>query len=214
MLNVNIQGRIIETTAEHPFYEYAKGWIEAAKLEANDRVRTDNGWQQVDEVYDTGIYETVYNLRVADFHTYFVGDETWGFGVRAHNEYRGGPHGETSKPKNDGLESHHMPAKAVSGIKAKEGVSAIDRGPAIQMAPLDHARTSSNGKMAGSRKYRTEIETMIEVGDFRGAMAKEIRDVRRAAQEVSGDRTKYNQAMMQMLVYARNEGFILPNPNL
>jgi len=85
-LNVNIQGRIIETTAEHPFYEYAKGWIEAAKLEANDRVRTDNGWQQVDEVYDTGIYETVYNLRVAEFHTYFVGDEDWGFSVWAHNQ--------------------------------------------------------------------------------------------------------------------------------
>ena len=87
LLNVNIQGRIIETTAEHPFYEYAKGWIEAAKLEANDRVRTDNGWERVDEVYDTGVYETVYNLRVADYHTYFVGDEDWGFSVWAHNQY-------------------------------------------------------------------------------------------------------------------------------
>jgi hypothetical protein len=35
--------------------------------------------------YDTGHYETVYNIRVQDCHTYFVGDEDWGFSVWAHN---------------------------------------------------------------------------------------------------------------------------------
>jgi hypothetical protein len=35
---------------------------------------------------------TVYNLRVADFHTYFVGSEDWGFSAWAHNMY--GPFGE------------------------------------------------------------------------------------------------------------------------
>jgi hypothetical protein len=39
----------------------------------------------VEEVYDTGKEEAVYNLRVADFHTYFVGDTNWGFSVWAHN---------------------------------------------------------------------------------------------------------------------------------
>ncbi len=29
--------------------------------------------------------ETVYNLRVADYHTYFVGCDEWGFSVWAHN---------------------------------------------------------------------------------------------------------------------------------
>jgi len=29
--------------------------------------------------------ETVYNLRVAEHHTYFVGSEAWGFSVWAHN---------------------------------------------------------------------------------------------------------------------------------
>jgi hypothetical protein len=37
---------------------------------------------------DTGEYETVYNVRVADYHAYFVGAEGWGFGVWAHNHYR------------------------------------------------------------------------------------------------------------------------------
>ena len=30
----------------------------------------------------------VYNLRVADYHTYFVGDASWGFALWAHNAYR------------------------------------------------------------------------------------------------------------------------------
>jgi hypothetical protein len=38
-------------------------------------------------VYDTEQWEVVYNIRVADFHTYFVGDETWGFALWAHNDY-------------------------------------------------------------------------------------------------------------------------------
>jgi hypothetical protein len=35
----------------------------------------------------------VYNCRVAEYHTYFVGDEGWGFSVWAHNSYGpgGGP---------------------------------------------------------------------------------------------------------------------------
>ena len=34
---------------------------------------------------DTGSWETVYNFRIADFHTYFVGCDEWGFSVWAHN---------------------------------------------------------------------------------------------------------------------------------
>lgn len=38
-------------------------------------------------VEEAGEWATVYNTRVADFHTYFVCDE-WGFCVWAHNQYR------------------------------------------------------------------------------------------------------------------------------
>jgi len=34
---------------------------------------------------DTGSWETVYNFRIADYHTYFVGCDEWGFSVWAHN---------------------------------------------------------------------------------------------------------------------------------
>lgn len=36
-------------------------------------------------MFDTGCWETVYNFRVADWHTYFVGCDEWGFSVWAHN---------------------------------------------------------------------------------------------------------------------------------
>ncbi len=80
-------GRKIRTTPEHPFHEYHKGWTAAGALAAGDVIRTDDGWVQVKEVIDTGIYEKVYNVRVADYHTYFVGGEDWGFAVWAHNDY-------------------------------------------------------------------------------------------------------------------------------
>ena len=42
-------------------------------------------WLPVEEVEDTGRFAKVYNFRVADWHTYFVGDSSWGFSVWAHN---------------------------------------------------------------------------------------------------------------------------------
>jgi hypothetical protein len=78
-------GRLIRTTPEHPFFEYNQGWVAASALKVGDTIRTEAGWIQVEEVFDTGEYETVYNLRVADFHTYFVGDVGWA--VWAHNTY-------------------------------------------------------------------------------------------------------------------------------
>jgi len=39
----------------------------------------------VEGVVPSGEWIAVYNLRVADYHTYFVGGEAWGFSVWAHN---------------------------------------------------------------------------------------------------------------------------------
>lgn len=79
--------QLIRGTAEHPFYVYGKGWTPLGELKPGDWIRTDDGWVSVDKVEDTGKYETVYNLRVADYHTYFVGAQDWGYGVWAHNSY-------------------------------------------------------------------------------------------------------------------------------
>jgi hypothetical protein len=81
-------GELIRTTPEHPFFVVDHGWTPAGSLKAGDRVVTLIGDSvPVAEVYDTGEWEVVYNLRVAEYHTYFVGDETWGFAAWAHNTY-------------------------------------------------------------------------------------------------------------------------------
>ncbi|MFQ3648932.1 MAG: hypothetical protein SNJ75_01260 [Gemmataceae bacterium] len=57
-------------------------------LPAGMRLATLGGeWVGVEECYDTGEYETVYNCRVAEYHTSFVGDDTHVLAVWAHNAY-------------------------------------------------------------------------------------------------------------------------------
>ncbi|WP_407695868.1 hypothetical protein [Shewanella sedimentimangrovi] len=118
-------------------------------------------------------------------------------------KFRGGAHRDMTKPSGDGLDSHHMPAR-----QSNPGTAPND-GPAIQMDPHDHRLTSSNGAngRAGAI-YRAEVAEMIKSGNMRGAMAREVYDVRRAALEGSGSRTKYNQAIGEMLDYARSQGML------
>jgi hypothetical protein len=84
-----VSGKEIRTTGEHPVHVEGRDWITVAEFKVGDRLSSHNRvCGVVQEVYDTGAYETVYNLRVADFHTYFVGSREWGFSVWAHNAYR------------------------------------------------------------------------------------------------------------------------------
>jgi hypothetical protein len=55
-------------------------------LKVGDWLLTQDGLcVRVEDLLDTGEYETLYNFRVADHHTYFVGCDEWGFSVWAHN---------------------------------------------------------------------------------------------------------------------------------
>jgi hypothetical protein len=88
ILHLHIGGQVIRTTPEHPFYVKDQGWTPGGDLRIGDLLATHDGrWIGVDDLLDTSQIETVYNIRVSEFHTYFVGSETWGFGVWAHNAY-------------------------------------------------------------------------------------------------------------------------------
>ncbi|MBY0460847.1 MAG: HINT domain-containing protein, partial [Gemmataceae bacterium] len=81
-------GELIRTTPEHPFWVEGQSWTQAGALKEGDRIATLSGeWVPLTEVYDTDQWEPVYNVRVADWHTYFVGDEGWGWAAWAHNIY-------------------------------------------------------------------------------------------------------------------------------
>ncbi|MFQ3593256.1 MAG: polymorphic toxin-type HINT domain-containing protein [Gemmataceae bacterium] len=84
--HLHIGGEVIRTTGEHPFFVVGQGWTEARLLQPGDLLCSHDGSTvAVEECYDTGEYETVYNCRVAEWHTYFVGCDEWGFDVWTHN---------------------------------------------------------------------------------------------------------------------------------
>jgi hypothetical protein len=86
VLNLHVRGRIIGTTGEHPFWVEDKGWTAARELRIGDVLVSHDGQRvEVEGVADSGRIETVYNAEVEEDHTYFVGNEEWGFSVWAHN---------------------------------------------------------------------------------------------------------------------------------
>ena len=91
-----VQGRAIRTTGEHPFWVDGKGWTAAGELKAGDQLLgADKSKLPVESVVETEDTETVYNFRVADWHTYFVGNEHWDFEVWVHNACASGANGQT-----------------------------------------------------------------------------------------------------------------------
>jgi hypothetical protein len=71
----------IEVTGEHPFWVTERGWVVARALHPGDLLSTSTS--DVLEVVESaeGRRATVYNVEVADFHTYFAGDD----GAWVHN---------------------------------------------------------------------------------------------------------------------------------
>jgi len=86
VMEVRVGGRTILTTAEHPFWVHGEGWRQAQQLKTGDPLRTHDGrLLPVEEAGPSREPTPVYNMRVAEYHTYFVGNPEWGFSVWAHN---------------------------------------------------------------------------------------------------------------------------------
>ena len=114
--------------------------------------------------------------------------------------FRGGAYGQLERV--EGFERHHLPADSVSPLSTYGG-------PAIQMERTDHILTSSHGFQGISgAEYRAELQQLIQQGQMRDAMAREIWDVRRAAVEGGGNPAKYNGALREMLDYSYGRGLL------
>jgi hypothetical protein len=84
IVHLHVGGAVIRTTGEHPFYVRDKGWTPAGALQPGDLLASESEtWQPVQEIFDTGEFETVYNITVSAWHTYFV--RTTSECVWAHN---------------------------------------------------------------------------------------------------------------------------------
>jgi hypothetical protein len=84
LLHLIINGELIRTTLEHPFYVKARGFVSAGELIVGDELYNSKGKVLAVEdsrleVLDEAV--KVYNFQVEDFHTYHVGAD----GVLVHN---------------------------------------------------------------------------------------------------------------------------------
>jgi hypothetical protein len=80
-----LNGDVIRTTGEHPFYVEEKGWTKAKDLIRGDRLWSGNGDSvKVKNVAYSGSIEPVFNLRIATHHTYYVVTSS-GYDVLVHN---------------------------------------------------------------------------------------------------------------------------------
>jgi len=84
LIHVFVGGKEIVSTAEHPFYVKSQGWTEAKQLCTGDILVLQDGSRiPIEKVQYEMLASpvTVYNFEVADFHTYFVGENA----VLVHN---------------------------------------------------------------------------------------------------------------------------------
>jgi RHS repeat-associated protein len=171
LLHVHVGGQVIRTTAEHPFWVEGHGWTPTRELRAGDRLSSHDGqWVAVEEVFDTGEYEVVYNLRAADYHTYFVGTIAWGFSVWAHNAECVNPTGlrETAGvadnvakvavrklrgPNGEQAAVDYLVSKGVDPAVAQEAVGVGMTEPTSQL-PVSITPEAPEGAIKGTLVYR------------------------------------------------------------
>jgi hypothetical protein len=77
-VDLTIAGERVDTTPEHAFYTEERGWVPAKDLQVGMHVlRLDGTAGVVQSVLLVEQPERMYNLSVAEAHTFFVGDQQW-----------------------------------------------------------------------------------------------------------------------------------------
>jgi hypothetical protein len=73
VLNFQLGEDSINASPGHHFWVSGEGWTKTRQLSSQQPMHTVTGMQRIVKIEDQGRVERVYNLVVADFHTYFVG---------------------------------------------------------------------------------------------------------------------------------------------
>ena len=77
LIHITVNGEEIISTYDHPYYVNKKGFVSAELLWIGaELVDKDGNVFQVEQIYRENLEETskkVYNFKVDDYHTYFVG---------------------------------------------------------------------------------------------------------------------------------------------
>ncbi len=88
----------LSVTASHPFHHTERGWVHAGHLTVGDKLTEDDGGVLIIMAakFDPNApINLIYNLHVADFHTYFVGEDR----VLMHNRKNGIEHNQSANKR-------------------------------------------------------------------------------------------------------------------
>jgi RHS repeat-associated protein len=78
LTNLRIAGEELETAPEHPFFVLLRGWVAAGNINTGESVRrADGSYGEVEALEHEVRTARMYNLTVAEAHTFFVGDGQW-----------------------------------------------------------------------------------------------------------------------------------------
>ena len=83
LVQIQLPQSVVRVTPDHPFFVDGCGWIPARDLQVGDNLVSTSGTSEpVRAARAVAANEPVYNIEVADLHTYFVGQDR----VLVHNE--------------------------------------------------------------------------------------------------------------------------------
>ena len=121
LVHLTINGEEIVTTDNHPFYVQNRGSIDAGKLLVGDKLISVNGEDlSVDSCYTEECKDsvTVYNFKVKDYHTYFVGENK----VWVHNAECVNVSTKDLEPTHNQTKSNRQMNKLIEQIKKDGGI--------------------------------------------------------------------------------------------
>jgi hypothetical protein len=161
---LTLGGEEIEATPEHPFYTEEHGWVPAGELWVGAQVRQAGGtYGVVQSVLLVQQPQMMYNLSVAQAHTFFVGDGQW----LVHNSC-GGTYG--ALVRSGTKDSHHIIQHAA--VRHLPGYSKW-KAPAIRL-PGPSTRV-------GSPHYRaTQVQNQRGGGTYAAERRIAYKAIRRA----------------------------------
>ena len=183
-VSMHIGGHVIRTTNEHPFFVKGRGWTRAGELRVGDLLATDLGsWKEVEKVAATGEDDVVYNLRVADHHTYFVGSKAWGFAVWTHNLY-GATEFRADHPFHYFIRDNATSTILFMGRFMDPTQGESDLEPTVESAPIDPLPGDTDGDddvdfadfAVLAQNFGKKADAVFAEGDFNGDGAIDLRD--------------------------------------
>lgn len=153
---VRIGGRSLRMTPGHPLFARGRGWQPLHELAVGVEVRGKDGdYHAIVAIEPSHVPEVVHNVEVGEYHTFFVGNATWGFAIWVHNEMlcsllskaRAGD--EAAKKALRERLAKPEPGDADTLVKDLALKKELDDWKAADCAPNNASYTFKGGKRAG-----------------------------------------------------------------